>query len=254
LPASCTWQVKEPTGTILLIGDSNAGHLTEPMIETAKAMDMNLEVATASGCPFLILKHYLRPECERFVTKSISAISSREPAYSFIVISNFSVGYVNGEFAGVLAQDTPTGPLMTNKDRAIASWTSAFEATLIDAKRRSPVLAIGAVPRYDNFPSCLKRSIMLGPTASCGIMSPAFADQQRRQVISAERDVTGKLGVRYFDTASELCSASRGCSVYAGGVLAYRDGGHLSIRGSYLFVPGLRAALARPSATTREAR
>ena len=51
----CTWAVDDPRGTIVLVGDSNAGQFTEPAASAANAMGYNLTVATSSGCAFVDL-------------------------------------------------------------------------------------------------------------------------------------------------------------------------------------------------------
>jgi hypothetical protein len=89
---------------------------------------------------------------------------------------------------------------------------------------------IGAVPQFAGVPQCLARS----PQAA------------------AERSVAAAAGARYLDTGDTLCTPAGGCGIYVDGEMVYRDGAHLSVRGSMVFVPALRDA-SRPLANGGQA-
>ena len=55
LPA-CTWTVSgEATGSMVLVGDSNAGQFSEAVLAAASELGLNTTITTSSGCPFLAL-------------------------------------------------------------------------------------------------------------------------------------------------------------------------------------------------------
>jgi hypothetical protein len=66
----------------------------------------------------------------------------------------------------------------------------------------------------------------------------------RTDVIVEERAAVVALGATYLDAGARLCSTEKGCSAFIDGRVAYRDGGHLSVRGGMTFEPDFRAALA----------
>ena len=70
-----------------------------------------------------------------------------------------------------------------------------------------------------------------------------MAAQERTHLITAEQPAVAAFGADYFDTGRILCHPDGGCSAFVHGNLVYRDGAHLSVTGSMLFEPGLKAAL-----------
>jgi peptidoglycan/LPS O-acetylase OafA/YrhL len=250
LPSSCTWHVSPAKGTILLIGDSNAGHFTEPMIAVARSISMNLEVATASGCPFLMPPVVDTLGCERFVNRSLASISTRSTPYSAIVISNFSVGYLRRGLGSHRSDDSPATRIGEKRAHDVTRWITSLESTLSMLGNRSPVLIVGAVPQHSNFPACLAPSILFAAQRGCGLLTRSEAMDQREDVISAEREVASAMNASYLDTADTLCSNGR-CGANTNGTIAYRDNGHLSVDGSLLFTgrfhSSLRAILRLPS-------
>lgn len=234
----CVWSVPHSKGTILLVGDSNAGHFSEPMIAASRRLGMNLQIATDGGCPFIVGFSALAA-CRSWAQKSLAYAVSRPKAYSAIVLSNASVGYLSvSNFPG--AQRTP----------AILRWAADMRTTVERLTRRSPVILIGAVPQFGQFPDCLMRSILQRHrSATCGHLSPAAAATQRDSVIAAERGAILGLNASYYDTAGRLCSAAGGCDSYVDGSLVYRDGVHLSVPGSFLFTGDLQRSLTLMLAT-----
>ncbi|MET0496263.1 MAG: acyltransferase family protein [Actinoplanes sp.] len=237
----CSWVVPNARGTVLLIGDSNAGHLTEPFIAAAHANRLDAEVATTGGCPFVVLRPYLEEACQAFVEGSLRAIAARKPAYDAIVISNASVGYVNGYLAPKLAIAGPAGGGI--QEQAIAGWARGIDETVQRVAADSPVILIGAVPQHKDFPACLARTIFAEAEPGCGKMSAEAASRQRDGVVAGDRKAIAKVSGRYLDTARRLCSSTAGCSTSYHNVQAYRDGAHLSVAGSAMFQDDLRIAL-----------
>ena len=173
---------------------------------------------------------------------TIAAIRARPVPYAAVVLSNASDAYVTGPLAGDFAADAPaaTGSL---QQRAIAGWVDDLRRTLRALGHRQPVLVIGAVPQFPNLPICLRPSILRGPTSGCGWLSPAVAARHRTHLITAEQPVVAAFGADYLNTGRILCRPNGACSAFVHGHLVYRDGSHLSVTGSMLFEPDLKAAL-----------
>ena len=81
----CTWTVPNPRGKIVLIGDSNAGHYTEPFVRGANRAGYDATVATLSACPFLpiAVRGAGQPACLRFARGSLAALLAMKPNLVF---------------------------------------------------------------------------------------------------------------------------------------------------------------------------
>ncbi|WP_432837663.1 acyltransferase family protein [Dactylosporangium sp. CA-092794] len=245
LRPACTWTVAHPLGTVLLIGDSNAGQFAEPAILAARAAGYDLQITTTGGCPLLRRSQYPNESCRQYVEGSLAAIAARNPPYSAVLISNASVGYVSGnppwQLLHLDAADRPA---------RIAAWAADAGRTAAEVGRRGPVIFVGAIPQFPGLPTCLVPRTFAPAAAGCGHLDPATAHRMRTDVVTAERTAVEHAGATYLDLGGRLCTPSGGCSAFAGGALVYRDGAHLNVEGSLGFQAPLRDAIAssaRPS-------
>jgi hypothetical protein len=245
----CVWQTAHPKGTLLLVGDSHAGHFSEAFIAAANALHYDAEIATAGGCPFLRRPEYTNDKCRQFVEGTLAAIEQRVPAYDGIVISNATTGYLDGSLAPAFIPDAAPGAPIS-RPAEIAGWVASLTRTIAILDRRSPVVVVGAVPQFYQVPQCLRPTLFGGPTPGCGVWTPKWASMMRTDIVDEERAAVSRMGATYLDAGARLCSPEKGCSAFLDGKVAYRDGGHLSVDGGSKFEPDFRAALA--AATTRE--
>lgn len=241
--APCVWPAASSRGTVLLIGDSNAGHFSEPFIAAAHALGYDAQLVTAGGCPFLLRPTYLNARCQAFVEGSVAAIARRTPAYAAIVVSNSSVGYLGGLLAPQFAADV-TEPAPLNRRTEIRGWVTSMSHTVETLRRHSPVIVVGAVPQFFDLPACLRPNLFADQSADCGRWPRALANKARTDLITRERTAVLGLGATYVDTGDRLCTPKRGCSAFIDDTLVYKDGAHLSVSGSMRFEPDLEAALA----------
>lgn len=241
--APCIWPVSPSRGTMLLIGDSNAGHFSEPFIAAANALGYDAQLATAGGCPFLVRPTYSSDGCRGFAEGSAAAIARRAPAYAAIVISNATMGYLNGSLApAFVADEAPAAPV--TRPNEIAGWVASVRRAVDALRRRSPVVVVGAVPQFANVPQCVRPRLLARPLPGCGYWTSEFTAKWRTDVITEERAAVTALGAAYLDAGGKLCDPKRGCSAFIDGVLAYRDGAHLSVAGSMHFEADFEATLA----------
>jgi hypothetical protein len=88
--APCTWPVRNPRADVVLIGDSNAGHFTEPFVKAANEAGFSATVAAPSGCPFTQLAiseaTYDYGPCVRFNRDALRQLERLRP--SLLVISS----------------------------------------------------------------------------------------------------------------------------------------------------------------------
>jgi peptidoglycan/LPS O-acetylase OafA/YrhL len=240
--APCVWTAEPSRGTILIIGDSNAGHFSEPFIAAANALHFDAQIATAGGCPFLKRLAYNTDACRTFVEGSLAAINRREPAYAAIVVSNASLGYLDGSNAPPFAADLAPGTPVT-RPAEIAGWVSSLGRMLDALGSRSPIVVVGSVPGFYQFPQCLYPAWLVKPVAGCGVQTPKWAAAWRTDIVEAERPLVLASGAAYLDLGGTLCPPGKGCSGFLDGQPVYRDGGHLSVDGAMAFEPDFRRAL-----------
>jgi len=237
---ACLWTVPDARGTVLLIGDSNAGQFAEAAILAARADGYNLQITTSGGCPFMHRETYPSVDCKQYVEGSLAAIAARNPPYSAVVISNATVSYVSGNRPWRLLSAAHW-----DRPAAVAAWAADAGRTVTEIGRRSPVLLIGAIPQFAGLPGCLAPRLYAAPAAGCGHLDPAAARRMRTDVVTAERTAAERANASYLDLGGRLCSPNGGCSAFVNGALVYRDGAHLNVDGSMLFQAPLREAVAR---------
>jgi len=147
----CVWKAASARGTVLLIGDSNAGHFSEPFIAAAHSLNYEAKLAMFGGCPFVRRPTYQSESCREFVEGSLSAIARRRAAYAAIVISNGTMRYLNRPSASVFVADAlPQAPL--TRPAEVANWVAILTRALETIGSRSPIVVVGAVPQFNDLP------------------------------------------------------------------------------------------------------
>src|SRR5262249_38392449 len=142
-----TWPVEDARGTVVLIGDSNAGHFSEPVIAADRSLRLTTVVATAPWCPFL--DHLavfdagaLETDCVNFVRGSLQWLRKERP--NLVIIGARSDAYIeDGRFA--LAQAGEPARVAA-ADRA-RLWEAALHTTAAELARVNiPVIVVHPVP------------------------------------------------------------------------------------------------------------
>ncbi|MEY2432014.1 MAG: hypothetical protein QOC92_1739, partial [Acidimicrobiaceae bacterium] len=95
---NCTWRVLSPRGRIVLMGDSNAGQLTEPVVRAGNDAGFNVTVTTFSSCPYVGLPE--NPFCQRFSDRTIATLVRDRPSL-VILASRTDVYLRNAKGSGV---------------------------------------------------------------------------------------------------------------------------------------------------------
>lgn len=240
--ATCLWPASPSRGTVLLLGDSNAGHFSEAFIAAANALGYDAQIATAGGCPFLVRPQYTSDGCRGFIEGTIAAVARRTPAYAAIVTSNATMGYLDGSLASqFLADLSPSAPV--TRPNEIAGWIASVQRAVEALGRRSPVIVVGAVPQFSGVPQCLRPTLLSAPVAGCGHWPAAFAARWRDDIVAAERPAVEALGATYLDAGTRLCDPKHGCSAFIDGTLVYRDGAHLNVASARYYTPDFEAAI-----------
>jgi peptidoglycan/LPS O-acetylase OafA/YrhL len=229
-PAACTWHVRHTRGAIVLIGDSNAGHFSEPTVRAANRAGFDVTIATFDGCPFVDLRVVGSAAgegpCRTFAAISLRTLLRVKP--SLVIIAARSDGYINGHVSLAM----PRGPIEMSPRRKAELWRSGLTAVLSRLNRAGvPALVVDPVPEIPwQRTEC---AVLLVLANACrGTVAQAEVDAQLRPGLVAQSGAIAAVSRSYvLDLEGIFCSQSR-CSSTRGGVLLYRDDNHLSVAGS----------------------
>jgi peptidoglycan/LPS O-acetylase OafA/YrhL len=234
---NCNWKVPDARGRVVLVGDSNAGHLVEGLLAATRAQGYDLSVVTFDACPFAVLtfidNHPANPmsgpACRRYVEEITERLTADRP--SLVVIGSVADLYVadpgiefgtaDGTFQ---AADTPT---------KIELWNDGLTGVLRRLTVAGvPVALVHPVPHFIDWdprrcgPGRLSRG-------DCGrVLTLDEAEALRSGVVAAENEaVADAPGARTVDLNPAICLPDR-CATNDGGRWIYRDGVHLTVGAS----------------------
>lgn len=243
----CSWPVPQARGRVLLLGDSNAGHFTEPVVQAANALGYDVSVATLPACPFVDLLAYSNglPNlgCQSFVADAAIEIGKRPP--DLIILATASDGYIE-EPSTTLRARADAALARTPDDKA-ALWSMGLSSLLSRLNRSAPVLVVHPVPRLRTWTlaSCAAYKVWLDPLACAGTVGRGEVDAWRRRAVESEhRAVSANPGSSTLELTDSLCSPSR-CDVLQQDRFIFRDGAHLSVPGSLTLSDEFRLAIGK---------
>jgi peptidoglycan/LPS O-acetylase OafA/YrhL len=236
----CTWSVPHPRGLVVLVGDSNAGHFSEPFVQAANALGYDATIATVNGCPYIDL--VVRPiggsgVCRRFYVVTSATLVRLRP--SLVVIAARSDQYVGSYGIG-----EPGGPLTRDTPARLRLWQAGIGSTLRTLNDKGiPALLVEPVPLLPvPTGSCATLRILTGSCA--GSISRSAVDAELGPVIRAERAGISSASLSAsVDFENELCG--KRCSSTRNGVVMYRNAAHLSVDGARLLTPAFRNVIGR---------
>jgi peptidoglycan/LPS O-acetylase OafA/YrhL len=229
--ARCTWAAAHSRGTVVLIGDSNAGHFTEPFVAAAQEAGYDATVAAPSGCPFIPLQihsaNMAYTDCNRFNVETLPALVRQRP--SLVVIAERTDVYLTR------SDFTLHGNAASPASRARV-WLAASKSEIGALNRAGiPVVVIDPVPEMDK--TVVGCAVILVLTNTCG-GSVSRAASDRKLASTREVDTEAIAGKRAWLVSFEdqFCTRTR-CSSSRHGATLYRDEYHLSVEGAETLTP-----------------
>jgi peptidoglycan/LPS O-acetylase OafA/YrhL len=232
--SACTWAVASPLGTVVLIGDSNAGHFTEPVAAAANRLGYDATVATLSSCPFTLVR--MRYDgairdtagCPHFVAGTLLALTRSKP--SLVIIASRTDDYIR---SGNIALGS-VGDASLSRDgyAKAASYRQGLEGVIRRLNANGvPVVIVHPVPRLPFDPAgCAVSRVLSG---SCfGTRSRQAVDAESHDAIATEnRAIASATGAWAIGFENDLCD-KRFCHTSKYGVAMYRNSEHLSVAGA----------------------
>ncbi|MGQ2906757.1 MAG: acyltransferase family protein [Aliihoeflea sp.] len=199
---------REPS--VLMWGDSNAGHYVGVIRELALHEGFGFRNIAHASCPPLL------GGAEDFVTNRVRETCASSSQLVQAMLSAYSGIIISASWDTYLAQGG-------------AGFLEAFEASLRQlVGAGKSVIVIGRVPRLPSFdPECVRKQQKL-PLLSCD----ASADRQQTDRINSQvRDAAVKAGAAYIDFTDLLCKDGL-CTDRINGETVYYDPGHISMSGA----------------------
>ena len=245
-PPRCSWTVPDPRGSVLLLGDSNAGHFTEPVAAAANNLGYDFTVATLPRCPIVGLdlvesQREIRA-CQQFSSQTIDDVIREQPAV--VVLAASTAIYLDNP--NVVFQDAATGEAARGNAAKTKLWGQGLGRLLGRfAEAGVPAVLIHPVPQWATWDSrgCANARVVLAPS-SCGVtQSVAAAEEFRHQAIAAEAAAAAAEPTTVVLDPLPLLCRKQVCATNFGNEWLYRDGRHLSVSGSMTLVDSIQDAL-----------
>jgi hypothetical protein len=254
----CTWPAAAPSrGRAVLLGDSNAGHLTEPFVATATAAGLDALVQTRPRCPFVDLVFrkdgVVDRDCRRTYEAQFADLVARPPQLVVLAdagdleLTNDEVAVRDGASPGTSA-GTGQGEWAGDPEAKAQRWTAGLERTVSALRARGvAVVLVAPVPRFTGWQppgECARLRVRLD-VSGCGT-SRATADARRPNLAMApvlDAVTRDRPGTALVDPAPILCPEVR-CSTYQDGHWIWKDETHVSIDGARTLIPALTSAAA----------
>jgi peptidoglycan/LPS O-acetylase OafA/YrhL len=243
---------------IVLVGDSNAWHFSEPVGQVAQEFGVGFLLANDGGCPFADIVRESLPgvfdgeACHRFVQWAITNLKRSQPA--LVIVAMSSTQYMNDRDDSLDLRDARSGEVARTpeaKSRVYEGGLARVFRELTDAG--IPVLIVHTVPQFGDLAedwSTLACPAVRILTNTCGTsMSRAEAEQRQVRAREAEKRAVARVpGVATVDFTDDLCSETA-CVTDRDGRWFYRDATHLSVDGALTLADRFRTLIrehARP--------
>lgn len=249
----CVWNPGASSGSVYLVGDSNAAMLTEAITGAATSLGMRTVVRARSGCPFLDVDLMrdgdAQPGCQELVRSTLSWL--REQPRGLVVISMATDRYVEDrrhpDFPVWTVRDPVTGALVTQPAAKADIYEAALERSIRSVEATGhQVLLIRTIPHFTGWdPRACPGLRTL--SNSCGVRVPlSTMDAQQALTRAAEARAVTATGVGTVDLRGLLCPHAY-CETNQGDRWLYRDGTHLSVPESGRLAAQFVKVLDRPS-------
>lgn len=233
-------------GLIVLLGDSNAGHFTEPVLAAAEAQDLRLLVSTASACPpFLIEFHVGRSVwdgCRQRVERNLAAAVELGP--DVIVLGSAAGLYVESNEFMLSSGDEP---IYDSDAKAIELREGLVRTLDVLSAADTRIVIPLPLPRHENWDVRYCSPVRLfADQASCESTTPAgdAAEYNRRATEAIRSAAAADPNVHVLNLEQVFCDALN-CQTMSEGGWLYRDGGHLTILGAMETLEEFLAAMSR---------
>jgi hypothetical protein len=231
-PDDCVYGNPRGQTHVVLYGDSHAAQWLPAMTHIATEKGWRLVAIVKTQCATVDHRQWnpyekrTYPECDEWNAAALDRIAAERA--DLVVVSNSVSDSFDIDGRQVASVDVP------------GVWNAALGRTLAELQERAgEVVLVADTPhsKAPDPPACL--SAHLSNALACATPLPSAIVPDR---LAAERDVASAEGAGFVDPTSWLCP-SVPCPAIIGGLLVYRDGGHMTRTFSTALAPYLAAAL-----------
>ena len=223
----CVFGKADSPRTVVLFGDSHAGHWFPALKKAADVQGFKLVTITKSACPSVQLPITGHPDingpfnCDKFQRGGLERIRELKP--ESVVISNSERSY--RAFPGVGA----------DYDK---EWSAGLSALLDGLPTGTKPVIIGDNPSWPQSPNaCVSQH--LGDPDTCAVKR---TDSYSAALQGMERDAMSSRGGSFVDTVDLLCDTEACPAVYRS-ILMSRDGNHVTTPAARALAAPIAAAL-----------
>jgi peptidoglycan/LPS O-acetylase OafA/YrhL len=215
----CTYANKGATKSVLLLGDSHAGHISQAVIDAAKNVNWNSVIWTHSGCPFQVLdqEKKVRDSCIKNNRQAVEWLLRNTP--NLIIVSQSISSDLN----------------LSDLENALSAIHAIVPKILLI--ENTPVF-----PDGKNF--MVSRPLLMSPyepTKSFLLTEmESSGEYSSNQLAMWARSK----GISTMDFTPLFCG-EKICSRFSNGLWLYRDADHLSVDGAELTIPQIENFLKR---------
>ena len=242
----CTYDVGDATGTAVLIGDSNAGHLSEAFLDATRHLRLQAEILTRSECPFadVVVRsgRIADVACRQAYEDHLAALIEARPG--LVVVASSTDGYLNGEEFD-LARSVG-GPWASGPSSKAEVMGDALTSTLSELRDAGiGVVVVHPIPKFlaHQDPRVCAAARLILREESCGsVSSTADMLERRSGALGAEERAVAAVDAVSFDPAPILCPDPT-CSTRRDGTWWWSDNAHISTVATRALAPGLEEAM-----------
>ena len=224
----CFLKSPNATETVLLIGDSQAGSISDGVKAASELLGVNFAVWYNDGCPVFSRPTLERGDCKPYLNALPGLIKSLNP--SAIIVANKSTLYTTGGAQrGGLTIPDKFGRIPSTYSEAIAAWTQGLEEQFNSYPfQNSKILLIQQVP-----PSKPVSPTLINRNQENYNFSIS-ADPDRNELVNSEYSTLSSFEyITFLDPADTICPKGS-CAVTKNGKTLYSDEFHLSQYGALL--------------------
>ena len=235
----CSHLVEQPIATVLLIGDSQAGSISDGVLNATNSLNLNFVVWYNDGCPIFPRPTEERSDCADYQKSIPEVISTVEP--DLIIVANKSSLYgMGGGQHGGLSIKNADGSTPDTYSETIQMWTHGIQEIFhTEVLGSSKILYVQQVPTSKQIsPTLIRRS------QKNSSFDLSFSANRNKIVQDEKQALNSFSNVTLFNPADYLCPNNR-CSSSIDGNSVYSDENHLSPYGANLLAPSIGQVIKR---------
>ena len=245
----CTWNASNPGAPIYLVGDSNAAHFSDAVVEAGTSLGRPVVIMAQIGCTFVDVhlsspKRSVSERCNSYVDGTTDYLVGARPGT--VVIANSYLWWYEGSgiTLGLSADDATPDPdaRLSRLDAGLAQSVSSLQ----DAGHR--VVLVQPVPHWGEQATAMSWAgcSVVDMTQRRCVQSFPLSEAERRQgaVWNVVQAVAERVEADLLDVSGEICPSGTCLSETPDGLVRYLDATHISVDQSRALSRAFRGALA----------